>query len=190
MVRLCGSSRLKRPGSRENEPAPVLQDNARPVHGDGGAEMMEYAADERDRVPLPVDGRHIDRVRGSDRAQGSGRRLGLAEIDPLPGEPRVRLGKESGQRDRLELRIGDEGIPVAESGLLRLEEEVKVVRTVLAEARYVIAFQDVEHLQGSYALAVRRRLIDRVGAVIGGDGLHPRGRVVGEVFRGKEAAVA
>ena len=51
----------------------------------------------------------------------------------------------------------------------------------MAERPQVEAFEDVEHLEGRHALAVRRQLVETIALVVCADGLNPVGVLCGEV---------
>ena len=88
-----------------------------------------------------------------------------------------------------EARIADVLIHVGVGQFLGLDHDVQRSDGVVAVVGHGKVFHDVEHGERGDALAVGRQLVDGPAAVGGGDGLHPLGLEVGEVFEGVRAAV-
>jgi len=64
-----------------------------------------------------------------------------------------------------------------------------VARTAEGDLGEVVAFENVEHLQGRDALTVGGQLPHVVAAIVGGHRLHPFAAVGGQVFITQEAAL-
>ncbi len=66
---------------------------------------------------------------------------------------------------------------------------MEVVEGLIPHGRQVVALQQVQDQQGGQALGVGGRFVNRVAAILRGDGFSPGGLVVLKVFLGQETAV-
>src|SRR5215211_2193081 len=78
--------------------------------------------------------------------------------------------------------ISDLRVEILEGELLGLDLEVDAVRAYRVQSTHIEPFEDVEHLEGGDALSRRRYLVDLDAPVVGRDGIHPGGLVLGEVL--------
>ncbi len=171
------------------ELAPVLEAEAQVAGRHAAAHAAVVALDEAHHVAFAVGGGEVD---GIAFLQGRVARLQAARgavADEGPALGGVVLREQPGERHLHEGGIGVELGPVLEGQLLGLREEVRVLRAAEGDLREVVAFEDVQHLEGRDALAVGRQLPHVVAAVVDADGLHPVRVVGGQVLVAEEAAV-
>ena len=140
--RLPGSSRLAWFSSSENRRAAVLDGEAEVGRGQAGAEAEVVALDERHAVAVLVHHAQVDRVRLAElRVAGCDVGQRLRRVDELSPRVRVRLADQFLDRHLGELRVGVELRPVGVRELLRLDEQVPVVRRRRAQLLQVVALR-------------------------------------------------
>ena len=119
---------------------------------------------------------------------GSDDRRRAPGVDQPTSVPGVTLVQKLAQRHAAggaqgkAVRVADVGVEVGVRQLLRLDQEVGVLRACRVHGTQVEVLEQVEQEQDAQPLAVRRQLRHLAAAVPGADGLDPGRRVAFEVL--------
>ena len=184
---LAGLEAIDVRGVEGEEAAPVLEQHPRAPGHDAGTEVMVDALDQGNGIALTIHHAQPDGI-----ALGiQGRKVAGGPVHAdAGGLPLAVPGREQAlQRDVHEGRVGKVGIAVEEGLLGGLDDEVVIVRAAFLYPRQVEIVEDVQDLQRGHALGVGREVVGTAITIGHGDGLHPVGRMPGEIPRGEQAAV-
>ena len=168
----------------------VLQHDAAPARNHAGTEHAVEAVDQRRRVAFGIDRADINGISGEAAVGGHlvpGERAG--GIDQRPPLVGVGARKQSLDRNIGERGIRDPAVAVMVGKLLRLHQEVHVVRAQVFHCRKIIGLDQVQHLQHRDTLRGRRSLVQPDAAIVGKDRFPPLRALRAKVGFGEEPAV-
>ncbi|GBD18487.1 hypothetical protein HRbin27_00984 [bacterium HR27] len=149
-------------------------------------ERVIKTLDQRDGPTLPVDHAQRDRVAVPVRRRGDRRTL---RIDPCAQGSRIPLVEQPLDRHRDEGGITEIAITVGKGQLLGFEKAVQEIRRSPAEFCDRKAFHDIEQLESSHTLRIRRQFHDLDATIRRPERLDPVRPMRHQIIDGHGAAV-
>ena len=186
---LVGGEGVAVRGIQREELAPVLDRKPRALRHDARSESPEDALDERHGVAVLVDDGHVGRIPVlQDGIAGRDVHGRPAGID-APALPRGVVLRQQGFHGHVrEGGIGIEHGAVGIGQFLGFDLQMQRFRRLAARFGEVVAFQDVQHLQGGDALPARRQFPDRMAPIVHANRIVPGRHVVPEVLGAEQSA--